>query len=290
MKNEIKITKKIEFDLIVMDAMNYFYKYYFVHKNLFNKKKDWTGLYYGFFNKIQNLERKHKKANIIIAWDRDSTVRKQINSNYKANRGSEDKKAKEKKELRKMLSMYSIFQYYINGYEADDVIAKIVKMNKDKIILVMSSDKDLFQLLADNVYIARKENPKAKEKIYSKEDIETSFNIKIESYTLYKAIIGDRGDNVFGIYRINKMEVKKFVNSIWGDISLIYSITRMKRFGKIKNKIIMNFGKIEENYKLVKLYTDFDLKEIKRVKNTNKLIKLFKKYEMNQALSGLKKG
>lgn len=291
MKNQIKIEKKIKFKFIVMDAMNYFYKYLHVHKNLFNKKGDWTGLYYGFFNKIQKLEREHPKANIFIAWDRYPSVRKKINESYKANRNfNKDKKESEQTELRKMLSMYGIFQYYQNGYEADDVIAKIVKIYIDENVLVLSSDKDLLQLLSENTYIARKESPKAKEKIYSKDEIEKNFNIKVENYTLYKAIVGDRGDNVFGVYRINKMQVKKFVNFIDGDISRIYSITRMKRFGKIRNKITMNFGRIEENYQLVKLYTDFDLKEIKRMKNTNKLIKKFKKYEMNQALTNLKRG
>lgn len=289
MKGIIKTTNKIKFDLIAIDALNYCYKYFFVYKNLYNKNRDWTGLYYGFFQKINQLKKEHSGSKIIVAWDRESTVRKKINSDYKANRSKEkeQKMDKELKELRKMLSWYGVYQYYKNGYEADDVIAKLVDINLNKKILVLTSDKDLFQLLSENVFIARKKNAKSKERIYNKEEIEFDFNIKVENYTLYKAIIGDKGDNVFGVFRINKFEVKKFVNFIDGDVSRIYSITGMKKFKKIKSKIIMNFGKIEENYELVKLYTDFDLKNIEIKIKSDQLIKKFEKYEMKEALKEL---
>ncbi|MCK5632983.1 hypothetical protein KAH94_04490, partial [bacterium] len=206
MKNEIKIEKKTKFDLIIIDALNYCYKYIFIHSNLYNSNGDWTGLFYGFFQKIQQLEKEHPVATIVIAWDRESKVRKEINSDYKANRDGEKKQkiSKELKELRKMISWYGINQFYQNGYEADDVIAKLVKINPNLIKLVMTSDKDLFQLLSENTYIARKKNAKAKERIYDKKEIEFDFNIKVENYTLFKAITGDQVDNVFGISYINR--------------------------------------------------------------------------------------
>ena len=166
MKTQIKIEKKIKFNFIIMDALNYYYKYLHVYKNLFDLKENWTGLYHGFFLKIQKIKKEHSGSKIIIAWDRDPEIRKKINVLYKANRKGKSKKDKELIELRKMLSMYGISQFYQNGYEADDIIAKIVKDNLDKKILIMSSDKDLFQLLSDNVFIARKKFSKSSEKIH----------------------------------------------------------------------------------------------------------------------------
>lgn len=290
MKNTIKIEDKLKFDICIIDAMNYCFKYFFSYKNLFDQKNRWTGLYYGYFNLLFRLKKEHPAAKIIITWDRTPSVRLKLDEFYKANReDKKDKMAKEMIQLRVMLSMYGITQLYANGYEADDVICKVVKENKNKKILIYSSDKDLFQLLTDNVFISRKKGPKFPERIYSKDEIEEDFNIIIENYTLYKAIIGDMGDNVVGVYGINKKETKRFVDFIDGEVSRIYSIKNLNKFNKIKRKIILNFAHIENNYDLVKLYDDFEFQEIEVKKDLNRLKKKFEDYGLKQALKKLEK-
>ena len=119
-----------------------------------------TGVVFGFLNQILHLFDKFSTNKFIFAWDSRLSKRKEIFPKYKAFRIKKDKTKEEKMidriayrqmdELRDYvlprIGFKNIFQQ--EGYEADDVIAKIVIDNhKKEDIVVVSNDNDLYQLL-----------------------------------------------------------------------------------------------------------------------------------------------
>ena len=263
-----------EFDLIVIDAMNIVHKFYWVMRSLCDSKGRHTGMLYGVLNLVYTLKKKYG-SEIIFAWDSRPQVRLDIDPEYKATR---DKKKPdgfwtEIKELKLLLSFYGITQYYSEGYEADDIAAKIVKDNSDKNILLISSDGDWFQMLkSDNVKI------QISNEIYGKKEIEKKHEIDIDTFTLYKAIVGDKGDNVIGVPRINKEQVMDVCKVCKG----ILSAARLSVNESIRKKINEYIDTVEKNLKLVSLIDDgYELDEIKKNYDKKRLLNKIKDYEMN---------
>jgi 5'-3' exonuclease len=95
-----------------------------------------------------------------------------------------------------------------DGVEADDVIAYIANdylANKDSQVFIMSSDKDFYQLVDDRVHIW---SP-TKKKFYYTEDVTTEYGIYPTNFALYRALLGDKSDNITGVDGIGTKTVQK---------------------------------------------------------------------------------
>jgi 5'-3' exonuclease len=213
-----------------------------------------------------------------------------MNSSYKANRNRQKYKDHEKeiKELNKLLSLYGVYQYYASGIEADDIAGRLVEKNKGKNILLISNDNDWNFLLDDKVNIF-KDN-----KIYTKEIIESLFEIDVKKKNLYKAVIGERKENITGIKSISHSLVNEMIKdcSSLEDIFnyCIVAIGMKSDKSKWYQKILDNFEKIKENYKLKTMITKgYKVQEIKRQKDIGKLLRELRKYSMNSLLQKIKK-
>ena len=122
-----------------------------------------TGVIYGFMKKIIEYSQKFKPDNIAFAWDSRVSIRKEIYPGYKRGRVHDnDQMTEEEAFLLKMafmqfdqiredilpeLGFSNIFIQ--DGYEADDIMASVAKNNSEYFITMVTSDKDMFQLLSD---------------------------------------------------------------------------------------------------------------------------------------------
>jgi DNA polymerase-1 len=79
------------------------------------------------------------------------------------------------------------------GYEADDLIATVAQQAETQghEVAILAADKDLLQLVSDNIYVV---DPKSNMEI-RKHDIEEKYGVSPEKFTFYQAIIGDKADN-----------------------------------------------------------------------------------------------
>ncbi|MCK4379362.1 MAG: DNA polymerase I, partial [Deltaproteobacteria bacterium] len=86
---------------------------------------------------------------------------------------------------------------YHDGYEADDLIATLVREAREKgfAAVIISGDKDLMSLVGDNVVM----NDTLKGKIYTIPEVEKKFGVSGERLLDLLALAGDKSDNVPGI-------------------------------------------------------------------------------------------
>ena len=155
---------------LLIDGNNLAIRSAFGNSSLTNKEGVSSGAHYGFFNSLISLKKQFAGYQILVAWDSKSKRRMEessagvstglVKEAYKANR-KKGEIAKPLQDwfdtghhLKNALGVTGIPQIRIHGYEADDVIASYCEILKeDNKVVVVTSDKDFYQLLDKNVII-----------------------------------------------------------------------------------------------------------------------------------------
>lgn len=168
----------------------------------------------GFCNLLLSLP---NDCEVICLFDKCSkNFRKTIDPTYKANREHFFNIGYQTGLAMQICENSNILVDYHAEYEADDLIASYIKEgNSYKII---TTDKDLLQLVSDNVVVY---NPFIK-KNYYRDDVKEKFGVFPEYLKYFLALCGDSSDNIKGIEKIGPKTAAKIINSLssW-DINMI---------------------------------------------------------------------
>lgn len=231
--------------------------------------------------------------------------RKEIYPEYKAGRKfqirlnrSMDLEEGEESQKRQLLRLVEYLETLpvdiitVEGIEADDTIAYLVKEAFKETSCIMSTDKDFYQLVSENTQIW---SPTKKRLIYT-QDIKDQYNISPQNFLLYRAAEGDASDNIPGIKGIGlKTLVKLFPELIEdAEMSLDDFLEKASKDDKNKKlKLIADSRQVmERNIQLMKLHPDFIQNSAKfsileQLDNSNRLSKMqFNKMLYEDRMSG----
>jgi DNA polymerase-1 len=197
---------------LVIDGSNLLWRTYWIAETrhqLVNTKGIWTGPIYMFLKSVKSLQDKFKPDTTWVTWDKklkypSTNFRKKLApETYKQNRDDDKSKLihEQHDELSKWLTVLGIKQIYPGVLEADDIIAWLVR-EKLTTTIIVSVDKDLLQLIDNNIHYY---NP-IKKKLITPQNFVEEVGVEINEYNHYKALLGDKSDNVEGIqgYGIQK--------------------------------------------------------------------------------------
>ena len=201
-----------EFRLI--DGSNMIFRAYYGLPELHNDEWENINAVYGFFRMLLRMLQA-KPEYLLIA--RDSpvrTVRAEIFTDYKAQRISmPDNFFWQMNMIKELTAQLHIPAEEIPGFEADDIIFSLVQHAKHHqhslLFKIISSDKDLKQMLSDNVIAF----DAMKQKITTYESFKQEFGFVPERIVDYLAIVGDVSDNVPGIQGIGEKWAKELVST-----------------------------------------------------------------------------
>ncbi|AQW85797.1 DNA polymerase I, 5' --_ 3' polymerase, 5' --_ 3' and 3' --_ 5' exonuclease [Campylobacter pinnipediorum subsp. caledonicus] len=247
------MSKKI---LTIIDTFGFFFRLYYAMPHLKNKQGNSSGMISGFANFINNLKDEFESDYIIFALDsKGKTLRHDIDNDYKANRSEPPKELKEQLPICiKMIEDMGLCAINKDGYEADDIIASVVKIakSKDIFVRVVTHDKDLYQLIDDG-----------KVSIYSPiTKIEHDSNSCLEKYGVrpekildFLALIGDTSDNIPGVKGIGTKGAKKLLDE-FKDIEDIYNNLSLVLNERTKNMLIDGKDSAFLSKKLATLFDD----------------------------------
>jgi DNA polymerase I len=209
--------------VLIVDQLNLFFRNYIVNPSLSTDGMPIGGLR-GCIQSLQKVIRESKPDKIVICWDGPggSQKRKSLAKDYKAGRKpirlnravrslteeqEVDNKIWQQARLVEYYNQIPVIQFMFDGIEADDIIAYVVKHKQledcEKIIL--SSDKDFFQLLDDKTVLYR---PIQKE-VLNKKDIVDKFDIHPANFAMARAMAGDKSDNLEGIPGLGLKTISK---------------------------------------------------------------------------------
>ncbi len=208
--------------ITVIDTFGFFFRSYYALPYLKSKSGFPTGLLTGFVNFIATLNKEHDTDYLLFALDsKEKTWRKELDENYKANRPPppEDLKAQLPVAI-SWIEKMGFKQIIKPGFEADDVIASIVKYAKKNSLKVkiVSHDKDLYQLIEDDKVIMY--DPIKKIEINEAKCAE-KFGVNSNYIVDYLAIVGDAADNIPGVKGIGAKGAKTIIDE-FGSLENIY--------------------------------------------------------------------
>jgi len=159
-----------------------------------------------FLNTIRRFIEEHNFDKIVVFWDGEgnSSKRKIIYPQYKENRIQEQNEYKaqsfsfQEERVKQYLEEMFVRQVNVDNNEADDLIAYYCQIAENENITIFSSDKDLTQLISENVSIY---SPSAKQMYKNGDKIKLKeHEIPHNNILTYKILTGDKSDNIDGIY------------------------------------------------------------------------------------------
>ena len=262
--------KKLNDHILVIDAMNTFIRN-FTMINLMNPQGSHVGGLVGFLKSLGFLVRTFNPTRVVVVFDGpgSTAARKNINSDYKANRqltritnweiydNKDDEYASMSAQIERLieyLHMLPVDLLGIDKVEADDVIAYIVKEYKDSKVTIVSSDKDFMQIVNDKVEIY---SP-VKKKIYGPAEVLEEQGVLPSNYLVVKSLLGDNSDNLSGVKGLGiKGIIKHFpklVDTPNTKLDYVFEICeagveKTKVFAKILNR----YDAVNQNHGLMNL-------------------------------------
>ncbi len=250
--------------IVLVDGNNLLFRSYYATAYSGNFMKNSKGFptngLYGFVNMINKIINEEKPEYILVAFDKGKTFRHDKYEDYKAGRIQMPDELKLQFPIAKqILEALGIKWFEIDNYEADDIIGtlsnEIDGKDKEYEALIVSSDKDLLQLISDNVTVKLL---KTKDHIMmTPETFKEIYGIEPINMIDLKALQGDPSDNIPGVKGIGEKTAIKLLQEYKTLEGIYENIECIK--GANKQKLIDDKEKAFESKDLVTIYKSVPL-------------------------------
>lgn len=279
--------------VILVDGNNLLFRSYYATAYqgviMRNSKGFPTNALYGFLNMMNKIIHEEKPNYILVAFDKGKTFRHDKYESYKAGRVEmPDDLRLQFPRAKEILDAMGIYHYEIENYEADDIIgtvSRIVDEEDQFIATIISSDKDLLQLISDEVDVKLlKSNSFIR---MDKEEFKKQYQVDPIHMIDLKALMGDASDHIPGVKgigektAINLLSQYETLDNLYQNIDHITDKTREK-LENDKENAYMSYD-LATIYREVEL--DFSLEDLKyQGMNKDQYVDLLKEFEFNSLL------
>lgn len=222
--------------LVLIDGNSLINRAFYATPPLSTKDGKPTNAVYAFINMLIKIIGDIKPEHILVAFDRkEPTFRHGLFAEYKGTRRPMPEDLRPQIDLLKeVLDVLGIARYEIPSIEADDIIGSAAK-KFDKETIIITGDKDSFQLVDDttSVYFTRKGISELE--VFSNENFNEKMGINPIQIIDLKSMMGDSSDNIPGIAGVGEKTALSLVQT-YGTLENLYeNIGELK--GKLKEKV-----------------------------------------------------
>ncbi len=161
-----------------------------------------TNAIYGLASMLVKIIDEHHPAGVVVAWDAGMSGREVTYDLYKAQRKPRPDLLREQwPNLMPLVEAFGYTNVKVEGYEADDVIASLVRQAREQGIevMVVTGDRDAYQLVADGVRVMSTSRGITETKIYDRKAVVERYGVPPELITDLMGLRGDTSDNIPGI-------------------------------------------------------------------------------------------
>lgn len=282
---------------ILVDGNNLLFRSYYAtayNGNLMKNSKGFpTNAIFGFINMINKIILEEKPEYMLVAFDKGKNFRHEKYKEYKDGRiKTPDDLLFQFPYAKKVLENMGIKYLEVDNYEADDIIgtyARLADEDKNYDATIISSDKDLLQLISDDVNVKL-----LKQKDYilmNEETFKEYYGVEPIKMIDLKALMGDASDNIPGVKGIGEKTAINLIKE-YGSLENLYDkIDTVK--GKTKDKLIEDKDNAFFSKELATIYREvpipYTFEDLKIDSyNTKDLIKLYEELEFNSLIKKLK--
>jgi DNA polymerase-1 len=161
-----------------------------------------TNAIYGLASMLVKIIDEHHPQGVVVVWDAGWSGREKTYDLYKAQRKPRPDLLREQwPHLMPLVEAFGYTNVRVEGYEADDVIASLVRQAREEGIevMVVTGDRDAYQLVADGVRVMSTSRGITETKIYDRAAVEERYGVPPELITDLMGLRGDTSDNIPGV-------------------------------------------------------------------------------------------
>jgi DNA polymerase-1 len=279
-------------EIILVDGSSYLFRAFYVPqlKRMQNATGQPTGAVFGVINMLKSLIAEYPESQIVAIFDaKGKNFRHELYSQYKANRPPMPDELRSQIDfVHRSIKAMGIPLIAVSGVEADDVIGTYAKQAGalGKTVLVATSDKDLAQIVTDDVHLI----DTMKKVIYDPAGVVEKYGVRPDQMIDYLALMGDTSDNVPGIPKVGPKTAVKWMDE-YGSIAAIVENAE-KIGGKVGESLREFIPQLALSQDLVtircELEVDPPLSDVKQAEqDTEALIALYTELQFKRWLAEL---
>ena len=279
--------------VVLIDGNNLIFRSYYATayrgELLTNSKGLPTNAIYAYVQMLIKIIAEEKPTHIMVAFDKGKTFRHESYDDYKGGRNETPIELKQQIPYAKQITRaMGITVEELENYEADDIIGTYSKKIETEVLLV-SSDRDLLQLLSPNV---KMKLLKMKDFIYYDEkSFYEDYGIKPIEVIDLKALMGDSSDNIKGVTGIGEKTALKLIKEYHTIDNLYKNIDNLK--GKIKENLLNDKESAYKSLELATIYLNVPIevnleKIVYKGSNEEELNSLLKELEFTSLFNKMK--
>jgi len=280
--------------LLIIDTFNFLHRaYHALPKTFKDQNGEPTNAVYGVTSMLINLLSRVKPDYAVAALDGEKpTFRVEDFTQYKAHRKPmEEDLSSQIPKVFEILDAFGIKMVLAEGYEGDDLIGTVAKKySGENEVVIISNDRDMWQLAGKNVVIGV---PNGNNEFEWLGDKETHARLGFDPKYIadYKGMRGDPSDNIPGVYGVGEVSATKLIQE-FGSLEDIYKNINMVKPDSLKEKLLNSYEQALMSKKLATIILDvpmqLDLDECKYTEfNHGKVKEVLEKYNFKSLIRRL---
>lgn len=207
--------------VLVIDSHALIHRAYHAIPPLTTKDGVPTNALYGYLSLLNKAITDIKPTHLVACFDTPTeSFRAKLVEEYQATRKpTEDNLKAQFSLVKEAVDSAKIIRFEAPNYEADDAIGTVVtkldkeasEENKDYRIIIFTGDKDIFQLVTDNIFVLTPQIGFGKSVLYGPKEVLEKMGVLPEFVADMKALMGDASDNYKGLKKIGPKTAAKYI-------------------------------------------------------------------------------
>ena len=276
--------------LFLIDGNSFCYRAFYAIRHLSNSKGQPTNAVYGFVLMLNKILKDQKPDYMAISFDlKGPTFRHKKYEGYKIQRKPmPDELISQMPIIKQVVSAFNIPVFEMSGFDADDVLATIVKKTKGKdlMIYIATGDKDVLQLVDSHTKVW---SPHFKDEVvYDIDMVKEKFQVEPKKILDLISLMGDASDNIPGVGGIGPKTAIELIQEFSTFDNIFSNIDKIKR-EFVRKALKTNYDAARMSHELAKLDCDVpievDLENMRLIgPDREKLYAIFKDLEFKALL------
>jgi DNA polymerase I len=200
-----------------------------------------TNAIYGLASMLVKIIDEHHPQGVVVAWDAGWSGREKTYDLYKAQRKPRPDLLREQwPHLMPLIEAFGYTNVKVDGYEADDVIASLVKQAREQGIevMVVTGDRDAYQLVDEGVRVMSTSRGITETKIYDRAAVVERYGVPPELITDLMGLRGDTSDNIPGVPGIGEKTATQLLQQFGSLEAVLESVEEIS--GKKRKENLVN--------------------------------------------------
>ncbi len=246
--------------LVLVDGHGLAFRAYFALPfSLATSSGELTNATYGFTMMLLDVLQAHQPDYVVVTFDVGQTFRHEEFEDYKAHRQPmPDDLRSQIDRMRDVLTALNVPVYTAEGFEADDVIGTLSKQATEQGIesLIVTGDSDMMQLVDEHVRLVLPGAQRFGEyRIFDVEAVHDRYGFGPDRVIDYKALVGDKSDNIPGVPGIGDKTARKLIID-FDTIENMYANIDQIEPTRARNALANNRDAAEQSKRLVTIVRD----------------------------------